>query len=303
MHNIRFILSMIIVSVILLVTPAWSYDQPSVNLGFTSFLDGGPPAGSGIYFAEYIQYYSAEDFADLSLPDPEIEALVSLNQLLYQSDTPIFLGGKWGLDIILPVVGLKSDPLPDNNAGLGDLLIGPYIQWNPIMGKNGPIFMHRIELQTIIPTGKYDDNKALNPGSNFWSFNPYWAATLFVTPKLTASWRIHYLWNGKNADPFVGFGVDDTQAGEAIHGNFAFAYEIIPHQLRIGINGYYFKQIGDSEMDGQSVDGREKVFAVGPGLIWHANQDNHIFFNSYFESDAAYRTEGERYTLRFVHHF
>jgi len=303
MHNVRLILSMVIISVILVATPAWSYDQPSVNLGFTSFLDGGPPAGPGIYFSEYLQYYSADNFTDMALPDPEIEALVSLNQLLYQSNTPIFLGGKWGIDIIVPIVGLKSDPLPDNNAGLGDLLVGPYIQWDPIMGKNGPIFMHRIELQTIIPTGKYDNDKALNPGSNSWAFNPYWAATLFITPKLTASWRIHYLWNGKNDDPFVGFGVDETQAGEAIHGNFALAYEIIPHQLRIGINGYYFKQIGDSEMDGQSVDNREKVFAVGPGLVWHANQDNHIFFNSYFESDAAYRTEGKRYTLRFVHHF
>ncbi|MEA3544795.1 MAG: transporter [Thermodesulfobacteriota bacterium] len=303
MHTIRFILSMAAINIILLTTPVWSYDQPSVNLGFTSFLDGGPPAGPGIYFSEYLQYYSADNFIDMALPDPEIEALVSLNQLLYQSNTPIFLGGKWGLDIIVPIVGLKSDPLPDNNAGLGDLLIGPYIQWDPIMGKNGPVFMHRIELQTIIPTGKYDNDKVLNPGSNSWAFNPYWAATLFVTPKLTASWRIHYLWNGKNDDPFVGSGVNDTQAGEAVHGNFALAYEVIPQQLRIGINGYYFKQISASESNGQSVDGREKVFAIGPGIVWHVNPDNHIFFNAYFESGAAYRTEGERYTLRFVHHF
>ncbi len=301
MRKVRFISGLAVVCFILLATPVWSYDQPSVNLGFTSFLDGGPPAGSGLYFSEYLQYYTADEFTDLALPDAEVEALVSLNQFLYQSDTPIFMGGKWGLDIIVPLVGLDSRPLPDNNAGLGDLLIGPYIQWDPIMGKNGPVFMHRIELQTIIPTGKYDHNKALNPGSNFWSFNPYWAATLFVTPKLTASWRIHYLWNGKNDDPFGG--ANDTQAGSAIHGNFAVAYEVIPHQFRIGLNGYYFKQISDSERNGQSVDGREKVFAIGPGFIWHANKDNHLFVNTFFESGAAYRTEGERYTLRFVHHF
>lgn len=301
MHSIRCILSMVALGAMLLVTPAWSYDQPSVNLGFTSFLDGGPPAGPGLYFSEYLQYYHADKFTDLSLPDPEIDAFVSLNQLLYQSDTPIFLGGKWGLDIIVPLVSLDSHPLPDNNAGLGDLLVGPYIQWDPIMGKNGPLFMHRIELQVIIPTGKYDSDKVLNPGSNFWSFNPYWAATLFMTPKLTASWRIHYLLNGKNDDPFGGG--DNIQAGDAIHGNFALAYEVIPHQLRLGINGYYFKQISASKENGQSTDEREKVFAIGPGIIWHANKDNHIFFNSFFESGAANRTEGERYTLRFVHHF
>ncbi len=302
MCHVRFILTAIFISIMLLVTPAFSYDQPSVNLGFTSFLDGGPPAGPGFYFSEYLQFYSSDDFKD-SAPDAEIDVVVSLNQLLYQSDTPVFLGGKWGLDVIVPLVSLDSSPLPDNGTGLGDLLIGPYIQWDPIMGKNGPIFMHRIELQTIIPTGKYDRDKVLNPGSNFWSFNPYWAATLFVTPKLTVSWRLHYLWNGKNDDPFAGFSLNDTQAGQAVHGNFALAYEVIPKQLRLGINGYYFKQISDSEQNGQSVNGREKVFAIGPGFVWHVNQNNHLFFNSYFESGAEHRTEGERFTLRFVHHF
>lgn len=298
---------LLICSFTLLAVPAWSYDQPSVNLGFTSFVDGGPPAGPGLYFTEYIQYYQAERFADLNLPDPDLEVWVSLSQLIYQSDTPVLFGGKWGLDVIVPVVGLESDPsqfIPDNNAGVGDLLIGPFIQWDPIMGENGPIFMHRIELQTIMPTGKYDDDKVLNPGSNFWSFNPYWAATLFVTPKLTATWRIHYLWNGKNDDPFVGSGLDDSQAGEAIHGNFAVAYELIAHALRIGINGYYFKQISSSEADGRNVPSTgEKVFAVGPGLVWHLDQNNHLFLNSYFESGAENRTEGERYNFRFVHHF
>ncbi len=293
-------------SIALCALPAWSYDQPSVNLGFTSFLDGGPPAGPGVYYTQYVQYYDANRFADFPVDNADVEVWISLSQLLYQSDTPILFGGKWGMDVIVPVVGLDSSPMPqvsDNNTGVGDLLIAPYIQWDPIMGENGPIFMHRIELQALIPTGKYDDDKALNPGSNFWSLNPYWAATLFITPKLTTSWRIHYLWNGENDDPFVAFGVDDTQAGQAVHGNFTVAYEVLPHQLRLGINGYYFKQVTDSKMNGHKIDAREKVFAIGPGMIWHINQDNHLFFNSYFESGAENRTEGDRYNLRFVHHF
>jgi hypothetical protein len=128
--------------------------RAAVNLGFTSFLDGGPLAGPGLYFTEYLQYYTADKLADLPIPNPSVDAWVSLNQFIYQSNQVLWVGGKWGLGVIVPLVSIDSDPLSDNGAGLGDLLVGPYLQWDPILGKTGPIFMQRIELQLILPTGK-----------------------------------------------------------------------------------------------------------------------------------------------------
>ena len=114
-----------------------------------------------------------------------------------------------------------------------------------------------------------------------------------------------YLWNDRNdrpntPDPTI----RHTQAGQAVHANFAASYDVLPRRFRLGINGYYLKQFERSEANGQSVpDSKEQVFAIGPGLMWSFNQSSHLFANVYVEMDAENRTEGERVNLRYVHHF
>ncbi len=310
MKNLRIVLSALI-ALTLFSGPAFAYLQPNVNLGFTSFLDGGPPAGPGHYISEYLQFYSADKLADGPPGDGEVDAWILMNQYIYQSDQPVLFGGKWGLNVMLPIVSLDVDSpyLTDNGTGLGDLLVGPYIQWDPIMGANGPLMLNRIELQTIFPTGDYDKNHNLNQGSNHYSFNPYWAATVFLGPKATVSWRLHYLMNGKNDEFRLAPGSPpsktdlDLEPGDAVHANFTAAYEVLPKQLRLGINGYWFDQISKTKIAGTDVNDDEKVFAIGPGLVYHFSQDSHLFLNAYFESGAENRPEGDRYNLRFVHHF
>jgi len=304
----------------LLSQPAAAYDLPSLNLGFTSFLDGAPPSGPGWYAQQYLQFYRSARLKDADgnnaliptydgrLRTAEVDANIGITQLVYQSDQPLLLNGKWGLNLMLPYAGLDLDPdngpIQASSANLGDLLVGPFLQWDPIMGPNGPRFVQRVELQMLLPTGDYDADKAINPGSNVFSFDPYWAATFFATSKWTASWRLHYLWNAKNNDPFKLLGVDDSQAGQAIHLNFASAYEVIPQRLRLGLNGYYLKEITDKRLDGKRIkDSKEQVLGLGPGLVYHLSKHDHLFFNAYWETAAENRPEGSRFNLRFVHHF
>jgi hypothetical protein len=321
----RISIFVLFVAVILMPgTTVQAYDLPAVNLGFTSFLDGGPPAGPGFYFTQYIQFWTSDKFTDKdghsalpSFADEDLEAWISLSQFIYQSDQEVCLGGKWGLDVIIPLVALDLDydtAVPgfpkDNGSGLGDILIGPYLQWDPVMGENGPIFMHRIEFQMIFPTGKYSKHKQLNPGSNFFSFNPYWSGTLFITPKLTASTRIHYLWNAENKNTEIWnnevkeYLDADVQAGQAIHANFTMAYEVLKNRLRLGVNGYYLKQLTSTEVDNHDVHGsKERVLGIGPGLLYHFSREDHLFVNLYIETAAENRPDGTRLNLRWVHHF
>ncbi|AKT31341.1 transporter [Pseudomonas syringae pv. actinidiae] len=299
---------------LLIAQGAGAYDLPVVNLGLTSFLDGGLPAGPGWYLQEYFQNYSADRLRDkdgkaLGLPKQELDYQVAVTQLSYLSN--VRLGNaSLGLNAVLPVVTrMKVDDGLNNAAlrgqtGMGDLLIGPFIQFDPVMGPDGPRFVHRIELQVNLPTGEYDDKHAINPGNNAWSFNPYWAATYWFTPKWTASVRAHYLYNGKNDDPAQSFGaVSDIQAGQALHANFATEYAVTD-QFRLGINGYWLKQITDTQVDGHDVSGRrEKVWAIGPGAMYSFSQNDHVFVNAYFEQDVENRPDGSRVQMRYVHHF
>ncbi|GLO12430.1 hypothetical protein PPUJ20028_10110 [Pseudomonas putida] len=293
---------------------AQAYDLPVVNLGLTSFLDGGLPAGPGWYLQQYFQNYSANRLVDkngdkLGLPKTQLDYQVAVTQVSYLSE--LRLGNaSLGLNTVLPLVtrmkvddGLNNAALKDQ-GGVGDWLIGPFIQFDPIMGPDGPRFVHRIELQVNLPTGEYSDKKDINPGNNAVSFNPYWAATYWFTPDWTASVRAHYLYNFKNHDPGYGFGdAGDIQAGQALHANFATEYAVTP-QLRLGINGYWLKQISDTRVDGHDVSGRrEKVWAIGPGGMYSFSKDDHLVFNAYFEQDVENRPDGSRLQVRYIHHF
>jgi hypothetical protein len=60
-------------------------------------------------------------------------------------------------------------------------MVGPYLQWDPIMGGKRPQTSAQVLARFYTSDRDYDETKAINAGSNFYSFNPYWAATYFIT--------------------------------------------------------------------------------------------------------------------------
>ena len=45
------------------------------------------------------------------------------------------------------------------------------------------------------------------------------------------------------------------------------------------------------------------MLGFGPGALWSFSPEDHLFLNVYFETAAENRPEGERVSVRFVHHF
>lgn len=307
-------------TLICFTAPAHAYWQPlGINLGFTNFLDGASP-GPGLYWTQYYQLIHATELKDVPFPlsdDVELDVFVNLHQFIYQSDVK-FLGGNPGLDVIIPLVDidvehqlLDGSPGLNGQDGVGDVLIGPFMQWGPHMIFNRPFFQ-RIELQVTAPTGENSRHKVLNPGADVWTINPYYAFTYFITPKLTTSCRIHYLWSSENRDATELFPGVDIQAGQAIHLNYALAYAVTD-TLRLGVAGYYLNQFEKDDFDGdappplvsvaEGLEDKEEVFSIGPGLVWHINKDLTFMGAMNWETHAESRPEGVRTTFRLIWKF
>lgn len=291
-------------------------DQPPLNLGMTSFFDGAlPPGGPGWYFINYLQHYSAKKLTDqdgnrLPLTNQKVNVDVDMLQLAYFS--PEKIGNmRLGWTVLAPAIihhNVNIGPIPtpggpvrlSGDTGLGDITVGPMFQFDPVMGPDGPKFTQRFELDFILPTGRYNANTGVNPGSNFWSFNPHWAATYWFTPKWSSSMRLHYLYNSKNSDASGG---GTLQAGQAVHANFTTEYAVTP-QLYVGLNGYWLNQFTDTKINGTAQSGRrDRVWAIGPGLVYSVTKNDSVFLNAYFESGAKNVPEGNRFVLRYAHHF
>jgi hypothetical protein len=322
---------------------AANQEPAGINLGGTSFFDGFGRNTGGFTYLAYFQYAMAREIhgslqaeGDDSQPlpifnDPHIDVFVLINQLAYTVPEGLFGdAAHFGFNFLLPVIAFNTSfapppPFPgtgltDNGLGVGDLTFGPTLQFKPIMAGGRPVFSQRFEVDVVAPIGKYDPDIDINQSSNFVSLIPYWAATVLPTAHWELSARLHYLYNFKNVRPALGRlyrnqvppPVESAQAGQAVWANFASSYEIF-QDLHVGANGYYFHQLNLDlweMLDGTSNPGlsfadggKQRIFGVGPGVMWAPGEHEKLFANVYFQLLVENGPQANVINLRWVHGF
>jgi hypothetical protein len=295
--------------VVFFTSLAYGYGLPSVSLGLTNILDGGPiRPNPGVYWQQYSTYYHTHKFLDFKgdrlggIKSPVLNSWRTITQLIYQCKNKLFLEGTPGFSFVLPITlysAIKPNKLGITNAGggVGNLSIGVYSQWSAVMHNKRPLFIHRLSLDLSFPCGtnKLPD-KDINPASSFFYLSPSWSATLYATEKLAFSWRLNYLWNAKSRKI-------DFKAGEALFFNYSIEYPIIP-QLYLACVGYYLQQLSHNKIAGMMVPhSKERVFALGAGSAYFFSQDLIFFTYLYGELGVLNRPQGTNFILRIVKHF
>jgi hypothetical protein len=257
--------------------------------------------GPGLLVREALGAYGAPRFADASgatVPGQnEVFALTSTTLVAYMPPFKV-LGGNWGVEVLLPVVhaGLTTPSASATTTGIGDLTFSALVWQAPPLLLVGRQFFQRLDLDVVAPTGQYAGGALITAGSNLWSVNPYYAFTWLATDRIETSWRFHYLWNSTNNAPAPAYEATNIQPGQAIHFNGAASIAVVP-EFRVGVAGYFLRQITESNANGRSVSGSQEQVA-GLGLGFLASKGTFQFVaNAYDEFAVENRPRGTRVSV------
>ena len=265
-------------------------------------MDGGAPPG--FYYLNYTVFVDGRKAVDKdgnTIPGgAKVDALSQLHQFYWLTDLTV-LGGKLGIDLLLPVVAVTAQgtfynafPVTANTAGIGDFLFGPALQWDKGTLLGRPVFQ-RLESDVTTPTGKYDKTLAANPSAHLWTVDSYYSFVWFFADKWETSLRLWYAFHTENPDTKI-------MPGQRSHVNYAVSRQVSP-ALRLGAAGYVYRQVTDDKLAGvRQADSRERVFAIGPGVVYQS-QGLTAMLSHPIEFWAQNRFVGSRTTLMLIHKF
>lgn len=306
--SMRIILFSILIALISLnPLQASAFYQPEYqNRSNTNVLDGVCPKPGFLFQIFFFNFKSVrlkDKHGQTLAGDFKLSVNTNLYNFVYITPKKLF-DGFLGIELCIPLInghlttGSPSGVKRDHDHGLSDIFLGGFVQWKKTESRF-PIY-YRLLGGMFFPSGDYNHKKLFNVGYNLYTFHFNQASTIFLTPKLTVSWRIMYNLHTENHK--YGPAKDDLRPGQLFSITFAPCYEI-RKGIQLGLIGNYWKQTTKDELNGHDLNvGKEQVLGLGPGLI--LNRKN-IFFiiHSLFDSQVKSRPEGSTIQGRFMWFF
>ena len=264
--------------------------------GAEDFMTGAlPPPGT--YFLNYFNYYRATSFKDKdgndAMPKFELNGYANVFRLVHVTKMQFF-GASWAMHAFLPLAYADLDATPgkDNRAGVGDIIIDPFI-----LGWHWKNFHLTTGLDIYLPTGTYNKDRLLNIGRNYYTLEPVVGVTYLADNGFELSGKFMYDVNFKNSDT-------EYTSGQEFHFDYTIGYHI-DKAWAVGIGGYYYYQTTDDEQRGVTVgtDGNKgRVLAVGPQAAYnYKNMSFTLKWQKEFE--AKNRPQGDNFWFKFMYAF
>ena len=165
-------------------------------------------------------------------------------------------------------------------------LIPLILAWTPAPGVG-----INTQLSIQAPTGDYDKDRLVSPGTNHWTVSPILNAS-YISPsglELSSSFQVDI--NARNP-------ATDYRSGVEYRHEFAVGQHL--GDWTLGLGGYYYRQLSDDDAPGLTGGNRARVMALGPALSFFQPSSGlpAIWLHAYKEFDARNRAEGYTVALK-----
>lgn len=256
-----------------------------------------PPPG--LYFRSYNIFYNAGTLKDANGDKApvnfDVGVFASAERLIWITNKK-FLGGNFGMDIIVPFVrtdiSIGAAGIDDKQFALGDITIEPLL-----LSWHGPRWDAATGLGFYAPTGKYDKNEPASAGMDFWTTMITFGGTAYLDEARlwSLSGLFRYEIHSEKGDTKV-------KPGQDLVLEYGLAKNVGKF-WDLGLAGYAVWQLtDDSGLDAVwDTSIHDRVYAVGPeASVFIPRARAFLSFRTLFEFGARDRSQGNATTITFT---
>lgn len=305
--KVLFVLACMLGFVVLFASSAWSDTMPagarstsSAILGAEAYCCGALPP-PGFHLLNYSLRYRAHKLKGRNGGEVEIapftdfkaRANATVFRPIYVSEKTLF-GANMAWHAIIPVVHKyqESNFFKDTMDGFGDIYVSPMV-----LGWHKPPWHWIVGLDIITPTGHYSKTDITTIGNNHWTFEPAVAVSYIGENGIHADVKLMYDFHTRDS-------ARDYREGEQFHLDYNVGLMLGKNKTwKVGISGYWLTSTeDDSGPNGTIADSEEKVFAIGPSMMYHKGKLM-VEAKLQFEMEAQNRPEGTAGWLKIAYSF